>query len=148
MYDKHQASEIRQQFWTSLGQYLAPVPSASGQKVNWINYKTGIREIQFKMDAQNKYSFVAIEIRGEEEKRMRFYQMFLSFKEQFPDHYEWIEEAEDEHGKVLSRIYCEQEGSTFFNKAHWPELISFFKANIIVLDQFWAENKEIFEMVA
>jgi len=148
MYTAHEASEIRQQFWTSLGQYLAPIPSASGEKVNWINYKTGVKGIRFRMDAQNKYSFVAIEIREDEEKRLQFYQAFQSMRDQLPGNFEWIEETEDEHGKPLSRIYCELEGPTLFNKAHWPELISFFKANILLLDLFWTENKDIFDMMS
>ncbi len=148
MYTKQEASEIRQQFWTSLGRYLSPVPSATGEKVNWVNYKTGVKGIQFKMDAQNKYAFVAVEIRATEEKRQELYHAFLSLRNQLPDDYEWIEDCEDEHGKFLSRIYCEKEGATFFNREHWPELISFFKKNILLLDQFWADNKAIFEMIS
>ena len=148
MYTKQEASEIRQQFWTSLGQYMAPVPSASGEKVNWINYKTGIKGIRFKMDAENKYAFAAIEIRGEEDKRKILYQAFESMRDQLPEYYEWVEDCEDEHGKLLSRIYCEKENITIFNKAHWPELISFFKEQMILLDAFWTENKDIFEMIS
>jgi hypothetical protein len=38
---------------------MKPVPSASGQPVNWINYKTGIRNIHFKMDADNTSAVIA-----------------------------------------------------------------------------------------
>jgi hypothetical protein len=148
MYTQQEASEIRQQFWTTLGQYLSPIPSASGEKVNWVNYKTGVKGIRFRMDAQNKYSFVAIEIRAEEEQRLRFYQTFLSLRNQLPEYFEWMENGEDELGKPLSRIWCEKNGPTLFNKQHWPELISFFKENILLLDLFWAENKDIFEMMS
>lgn len=147
MYTQQEASAIRQQFWTTLGQYLAPIHSASGEKINWINYKTQIKGIQIKMDAQPKYSFIAIEIRGDEEKRTQFYQMFQSFREFLPEYYEWIENCEDEHGKLLSRIYCELEGPNIFNKTHWPELITFFKTNILLLDGFWTTHKDIFEML-
>ncbi len=35
--------------------------SADGDKVNWINYKTGIKHLYFKMDADNKVATVAIQ---------------------------------------------------------------------------------------
>ena len=34
MYSKQEASFLNQKFWTSLGQYLAPIPSAEGEKIN------------------------------------------------------------------------------------------------------------------
>lgn len=147
MYTKQEASAIRQQFWTSFGLYMSPVPSASGEKISWINYKTGVKGIRFKMGAENKYAAVAVEIRAEEEKRLAIYHMFKSFEDQFPDYFEWIEHCDDEYGKPLSRIYCEQQGLTIFDQEHWPEIISFLKKHIIFLDAFWWDNKDIFDMM-
>ena len=62
MYSKELSSKLKTQFWTNFGQYMKPVPGASGLPVNWINYKTGIRNIHFKMDAGNTIAFIAIEI--------------------------------------------------------------------------------------
>ena len=62
MFTKQEMSNTRQKFWTSLGQYLAPIPGAGGEKINWINYKTGIRNISFKMDVTNDHAYIAIEI--------------------------------------------------------------------------------------
>ena len=62
MYSKEQISKLKTQFWTNFGQYMKPVPGASGMPVNWINYKTGIRHIHFKMDADNTKAVIAIEI--------------------------------------------------------------------------------------
>ncbi len=62
VYSKEQASQLRQAFWTALGQYLAPIPSAEGQKVNWVNYKTGIKHVYFRMQADHKKASISIEI--------------------------------------------------------------------------------------
>lgn len=45
MYSKAEKSKIRKDFWTAFGQYMKPVPSAEGTKVNWPNYKTGVKQI-------------------------------------------------------------------------------------------------------
>ena len=36
--------------------------SACSAKVNWINYKTGIKSLEFKTDVTNKLARIAIEI--------------------------------------------------------------------------------------
>ncbi|RZK28608.1 MAG: DUF4268 domain-containing protein, partial [Hymenobacter sp.] len=45
MYSKAEATQLRQAFWTTFGQYMAPVPSAEGWPTNWINYKTGLKHV-------------------------------------------------------------------------------------------------------
>ena len=145
MYNSQEASQIRQQFWTTLGQYLAPIPSASGTKVNRINYKTGVKAIRFKMDVLQKHAFAGVEISGTAETRSDLYKMFLLFKHDFPENYLWVETTEDADGRAVSRIYKSLDGCTPLNKADWPELIAFFKEQIIAFDQFWAMHNEIFK---
>jgi hypothetical protein len=38
---KQEASLTRQHFWTVFSQYMTPVLSAEGLRINWINYNTG-----------------------------------------------------------------------------------------------------------
>ncbi|MEO7045338.1 MAG: DUF4268 domain-containing protein [Ferruginibacter sp.] len=148
MYTKQEASAIRQQFWTTLGQYLSPIPSAAGDKINWINYKTGIKNIHFKMDADKDEAIIRIEIRGEEVKRELIYNLFLSLQKQFNslliNEFTWQKETFDEHNKPLGCIYSVSGNLNVFKKEDWPDLISFFKNNITALDAFWAAHKEIF----
>src|SRR3954462_6880339 len=62
MYSKQQASKLRQEFWTTLGQYMSPIPSAEGEKVNWVNYKTGEKHVFFKMHTNNRDASIFIEV--------------------------------------------------------------------------------------
>jgi len=62
MYTKAEASQLRQAFWTTFGQYMQPVPSAEGGPVNWVNYKTGIKHLYFRMQADNRQATIAIEL--------------------------------------------------------------------------------------
>src|SRR6202012_4984072 len=62
MYSKDEASQLKQQFWTTFGQYISPQLSSESLKVNWVNYKTGIKYVYFRMQADKKTAEIAIEI--------------------------------------------------------------------------------------
>lgn len=62
MYKKDEASQLRQAFWTAFGQYMAPIPSVEGEKINWVNYKTGVKNVYFRMFADSKKARISIEI--------------------------------------------------------------------------------------
>lgn len=150
MYSKQEASILRQQFWTSLGQYLSPIPSASGNKINWINYKTGNRYIHFKMDVSD-HAYIAIEILHEhKESQEAYFNHFKTFKlalEKILSE-KWIwENVAYINGKQVSRIYQTLDHVNIFNQTDWPQIISFFKPRIILLDKFWIEHKDIFDML-
>ena len=152
MYSRQQASQLRQEFWTTFGQYLSPVLSAEGEKVNWINYKTGEKNIAFRMHADNKKAIIAIELNHKDKDIQQIYfEQFLQFKNLFDEALEeewnWQLHSYDEHGKLISRIYKEKNGISVFQKQDWPALISFFKPRIIALDEFWSSVKYSFEML-
>jgi hypothetical protein len=150
MYSRQEASRLRQEFWTTLGQYMNPVQSAEGEKINWINYKTGERDIYFRMQADNTTALLAIEIRHKDPLiRQVFYEHFLSlkniFSSQVSGQWDWSHESMDEHGKPLSQITLSLTEVNIFKKDDWPEMIRFFKKGMIQLDQFWCEVKYSFE---
>jgi len=150
MYSRQQASQLRQQFWTTFGQYMTPVLSAEGEKINWINYKTGEKDIYFKMQADNKTASIAIEITHKDAGIQQLYfEQFGDIKniiENFlGEEWTWQLHTTNENGKLISRIYKEMNNVSIFNKEQWPLLISFFKPRIIALDDFWSSAKYGFE---
>lgn len=149
MYSKELSSKLKTQFWTNFGQYMKPVPGASGLPVNWINYKTGIRNIHFKMDAGNTIAFIAIEIsHPQEEQRSHYYDQFLSLKNLLTStttfNWQWNEIIETDH-KTISSISLQLNDVNILNQADWPAIISFLKPRIMALDAFWAMVKDGFE---
>jgi hypothetical protein len=150
MYSKQEASQLRQAFWTAYGQYMAPLPSAEGEKINWVNYKTGEKGIFFRMQADNKKASIAIEItHAEDNMRRTYYEHFVqlkrSFQEAMNEEWVWTPNAIDEHGKEIGRIYKELAGVSLFRKEEWPAIISFLKQRMIALDAFWNNVKYSFE---
>jgi len=144
MYSKEQASKLKEAFWTTFGQYIAPHPSAEGQKINWINYKTGIRHLHFKMQADNRSASIAIEISHPDPGMQELiFEQFKSFrnilKEQLNEDWEWQLHATDENHRTVSRISKRLNEVSIFREEDWPALISFFKPRIIALDEFWSD---------
>ena len=149
MYSKEQASKLKTQFWTSFGQYMKPVPGAVGLPVNWINYKTGIRNIHFKMDADNTKAVIAIEIsHPKEAERLQSYNQFVSLKKLLVStttfNWQWNETCQTNH-KTISSISQQLDGVNILNQSDWPSIISFLKTRIIALDEFWDIVRDGFE---
>lgn len=150
MYSKDEASRLRKEFWTTFGHYMVPQLSAEGLKTNWLNYKTGLKHVYFRLDADHKKGSVAIEIThsdlGVQE---LFFEQFLELKNLFKgylkDNWLWELHYTDESGKTLSRIYISLTNVNVFNRNDWPALISFFKPRIIALDEFWSDAKYSFD---
>jgi hypothetical protein len=150
MYTKQQASELRQAFWTAFGQYMSPVLSADGEKINWINYKTGVKDVFLKMNAANKFADIAIELtHADVEMQQMLFERFLGVKkilhEQLNEEWIWELHTLNEYGKTISRIYTSLTDVSIFNKEDWPHLISFFKQRMIALDQFWSTARYGFD---
>lgn len=150
MYSRQEASKLRHEFWTVFGQYMSPVLNAEGEKINWINYKTGEKGIAFKLHADSKRSVVAIEISHKDpEIQQIIFDQFVQFKSLLvnatKEEWTWQLHTHDENGKMISRIFIEKNGISIFKREDWPELISFFKPLILALDAFWSDVKYAFE---
>jgi hypothetical protein len=150
LYSKEEASQLKQQFWTAFGQYISPHPSADGLKVNWVNYKTGLKHVFFKMKADKRVASIAIELTHSDPGIQElFFEQFKEFKNilnaALDETWEWELHAKDESGKTISRIYKQIDGVSIFNKNDWPTLISFFKPRIIALDEFWNDVRDGFD---
>ncbi|MGZ3765266.1 MAG: DUF4268 domain-containing protein [Mucilaginibacter sp.] len=150
LYSKDEVSQLKQTFWTTFGQYIAPQFSAEGMKVNWVNYKTGIKYLYFKMDAGKRSASIAIEISHPDTGiQGLFFEQFLELKTilhtVLQEDWEWQLHDIGENGKITSRIVRHTHGVSIFNKNDWPALISFFKPRIIALDEFWSDAKYAFD---
>ncbi|RYY71244.1 MAG: DUF4268 domain-containing protein [Chitinophagaceae bacterium] len=152
MYTREQASKVKQAFWTTFGRYMAPVLSSEGGKVNWINYKTGIPHLYFRMNATKDMADISIEIMHREPAfAQEIYGQFLQLKPMLEEHtaeqWIWQSVVENEHGQLLSRIYKQEAPVNIFKETDWPRIITFLKPRMISLDAFWNEYKMVFEML-
>jgi hypothetical protein len=149
MFTREEASRIREEFWTTFGKYMSPVPSSEGMKISWVNYHTGIKDVHFRMEANQRSAaiFISLEQRDAGVRELYFEQL-LEFKTLL---HAWLAEEWEWQGevvvnrKVISRVCKEIVNISVFNKEQWPELISFFKPRIMALDSFWENARYTFE---
>ncbi|MBC7423339.1 MAG: DUF4268 domain-containing protein [Ferruginibacter sp.] len=146
MYPKHAVSLLNQQFWTAFGKYMAPVLSTEGEKINWINYKAGIKFIRFNMEAANNKASIAIEfLHPDKATQQQQFNQLGNFKIQFEKtcgpSWQWQKLIIDEQGKTISRIVKELNNASILNQDDWPKIISFLKPSLISLDNFWSHYK-------
>ncbi len=145
MFKSEEASRIRQEFWTAIGRYMTPVPSAEGMKINWINYRTSIKDVYFRMNVNQNSAmiYIAMEHSDPGLRELHFQELKKLLHAELDE--EWQSQTYVKKDKVISRIYKQTSGVSGFNKDHWPELISFFKPRIIALDCFWENARYSFE---
>ena len=129
---------------------MRPVPGANGDIINWLNYKTGIRYLYFRMNADNKQASIAIELRHPDFLLQRQYfeklqQVKILLEEQTGEQWLWQLHQTEEDGITVSRISITLENVNIFNAANWPTIISFLKPRLLALDKFWEVVKEGFE---
>ncbi len=148
MYGKEEAKQLRKDFWTTFGQISKTKRMALGKSRSWITYNTGINEVYLKFEASRKSAIVAIDIDSKHEyRRERFYERFLAFKnilnDEFDNELNWDSDYLLEDGRSISRIYIEKTGISFYNKEEWGVFFEFFFDNMIKLEDFYLEYKDI-----
>lgn len=152
MYSREEARKLKEKFWTSYGQYMNPIPSDEGGKANWLNYKTGIKHLYFRLDADNKTAAIYIEISHPDAGiRQLLFEQFLEYKNllhaELEEEWIWHPLYHDAHGKATARImYTLDKKASVFKPEDWPVLISFFKPRMLALDRFWSSAKYGFDI--
>jgi len=129
---------------------MKPVPSASGFRVNWPNYKTGVRDIYFRMKAEQNFASIGIEIcHSDIELQELYFDQFVQLKNLFyksaTEDWEWKLLVPNEFGQPISKVEIVLLSVNVMEEEFWPEIISFFKPRIIALDEFWDNVKPGFE---
>ena len=152
MYSVAEASFIKQKFWTSFGMYMSPVPSATLEKVNWVNYKTGIKGISFKLNADKDSVSVVVEIFLKDTMlQHQYFETFNNFASELKkigvNNLDFQKDYFQENKGSVSLILAELKNVNVFKEADWPTMISFLKQYMLGLDKFWASYKPAFELL-
>ncbi|MBN7815690.1 DUF4268 domain-containing protein [Algoriphagus pacificus] len=150
MYSRAETSRIRKEFWVAFGQYMKPIRNAGGYRVNWPNYKTGVKDIYFRMKAERDFASIGIEVcHADEELQELFFDQFKQFRKlleaELGEVWTWALHAENEFGQKISKIEKVLPAVNVMEQQDWPEIISFLKPRIIALDAFWENIKPGFE---
>ena len=153
MFSKEEAKNFRIEFWTAFGVYMRQHTPLLSAKQKWVNYKTGVRGIFFRMDAGKRSASVAIEIQNNDSGiNALFFEQFEELKNylEAESGMEWLWEKEvlNPQGRPIARISQTRDGLSLYNKQDWGALFAFFEACIVPLDSVWSDCNEVFKDLA
>jgi len=151
LYSKTESSEIKQAFWTAFGQFMSLQPTLNASKVNWINYKTGVKYLYFKMDADQKSTSISIELSHpdlgvQELMYEQFGELRRLLENTVGEKWEWSLHEANAQQRTISTIKAQLPGVSIYNKEDWPTMISFLKQRMMALHEFWENAQYAFEI--
>ena len=63
---------------------MSPIPSAEGEKISWVNYHTGLKDVYFRMDAGKNSAMISISLEHTDpELQELYFDQFLGMKDLF-----------------------------------------------------------------
>lgn len=150
MFSKEEAKELTKLFWTSFGKYMGKHQSFHGKHIKWVNYKTGVKDVYFRLRADAKHAELTIDIQHKDDSiRKLFYEQFTELRRIFTDlvgEWIWEEDIYNEAGQQVSKIYLPYDQKiNIYLKDTWADCFHFFEENMVKLDAFWAEFCDIFK---
>lgn len=150
MFSKEENKQIKVDFYTALGVRMKRHIALSGEKIKWVNYKTGIKGLAFKMEIDKRIARLFVEIKhSDTDIQDLVYQQFEEYKvvleQAMPSDTIWFSEDYNILGEKIAKIEWQQEAVSIYKKDTWGTAFDFYEAHWLTLDDFWADIKPIFE---
>lgn len=149
MWSKEESRNRKKRFFTAFGVYMKKHKDEYGSRIRWVNYRTGVNAIKFRIEADNKNAFVCIDIINKDEGiREVFFEQFIEFKKVLNatmTELIWEPSMYLQNGEEISRIYTILEGKSINNEADWVDIFRFFEQNLIALHDFWDLSQDVFK---
>lgn len=152
MYGKEEAKELKKEFWTSFGIYMKKYNHVYGRKLNWVNYKTKIRDVYFRLNVDKSKATFSIELQHKDEGiRDLFFDQFEELKaalnDQFKNELIWERRSLNDFNISIAKIGCMYGGVNVFDKNTWKNAFQFLEQNIVDAHEFWEDFNEIFKQL-
>ena len=149
MWSKEEARNRNIRFYTNFGVYMKKHAGEYGEKIRWVNYRTGVNSIRFKIEAFKNTSRVCIDIVNKDEGvREVFFEQFEEFKTLLSNSMnplDWIKEYRIDSGVYITRIFTEINGPSINQESDWGDIYRFFEKNLIALHEFWEISQDVFQ---
>ena len=148
MFTKDEIKEQKIAFWSAFEQRMKPHRSAQyANKINWQHYKTNINHLYFRIETGENSVSICVDIQHKDEGiRQLFYEQFTELKvvmqQEFTVPLEWFEHYEHSNGLTISRIACTK-NCNYLDKHQQEDILDFLEKNLLGLDRFWVEYKDV-----
>ena len=151
MFSKEESAQLRKDFWTAYGVFMRKHTPTADHKIKWLNYRTGIKDIYFRLEADKKRARICIDLQHRDEGiRELYFEQFQELKKMLELTTDEVWQWEKEYYRAdtditISRIYLEKEGINCYVKGDWSEFFHFFQRYQVPFDAFWGDFKGVFE---
>ncbi|APA65374.1 DUF4268 domain-containing protein [Maribacter sp. 1_2014MBL_MicDiv] len=140
MFSKEESRKLREEFWIAFGKSF---PN------KWTLYKTEVKGLSFKFHFDLKRAIVSIDVDSDFEQRIRVWDKLVALKSILLNDYLHEATFEDfyllENKKEISRIYVELNHVSIHNKNTWRETMEFLNQNMLQIETFYEEYKDIID---
>mgnify|MGYP006284510861 CR=1 FL=1 len=148
MYSKDEAKQIRLEFWDRFEKYAALRRRQKGKPAKFIMNKTGIKQLKLKFHFDTTEAIVGIDIETRNlDKRIELFGKLEELKSILEKNLgtalNWQLEYTLPTGKSISRIYLTKKDVNIYNKDTWPEVFPFFYKNMMKIEAFFEEYREL-----
>jgi len=149
MYSKDEKKKYTTDFWNSFGLYMKKYNTDFG-RIKWVNYRTNVKDIYFRLDITNKKATVALELQHKDDGiRELMFDQFKELKVVLEDNVNgnlvWKEVDFNNFNQPISSISEELNNVSIYNRDDWQTTFHFFEKRIVGLHTFWVEFQEIFK---
>lgn len=151
MYSKEEAKIIRKNFWERFDKYSKKRRRKLGKSSRWMLQNTGIKSFNLKFDTHKNGIQVGFEIAAKGiQRQLKYHEKMLSLKslldEEFEQNLIWNDHYITAEGNEVFRIYTEKPDLTIFNESNWDTIFDFFYRNMIKLEDWFIEYRDIIKM--
>lgn len=148
MYSKEEEKKLRLEFWSRFEAYSTLRRRQKGKPSKWIMNKTGISQLKLKFEFTSKHAIVGIDVETRNtDKRIEIFGRLEELKTiletKLANELCWDLEYILENGKSISRVYLIKENQSIYNREDWPEVFRFFYKNMMKLESFFEEYRDI-----
>ena len=150
MFDKEEAKALKRRFWTGFGKQMGRHVSARGPKQKWLNYRTGVRHLFFRLHADKRLARVSIDIQHPDPGiRELFFAQWEEYKVLLHNltamEWTWSPSTYLDSGQEIARISVERAGLNMFVEENWQEIWDWFEPVLVGLDELWGNAVEVFQ---
>lgn len=148
MLAKEARKERNEKFWSGFKEYMRGTLSSTGKRVNWLNYKTEVKDTYLRLICDGKITALCYDIQFKDTGiKAIFWEQLGELKKVLESSMQqatvWEENVSTKEGLLIDRISWTIEKLNFYNDDDWDKIYSFYKARLIEFDEFYQEFKEI-----
>jgi hypothetical protein len=144
-----QRKTLNTDFYTALGAMMQGDYSATGRRIKWTNYRTGVKNAYVRMEVDNKGARFGLEFQhADAEIRYLFWDQLEELRalmeSEMGETLVWHRDFYKADGTNVCRVEQRLDDGNLYDKSTWPVLLVFLKENLLAFDRFWADAAEVF----